>query len=232
MRFVFQLMVGALALAGCGTTGPVFQVEDGLPAWVSDAVDPASDNTPLISDPVVSFQLMPGERTSALRAGEDWRLGQSFLFGFDVRLDEPIPNQATVTLSRLTRITAPSQEIVSIKLDRQLGVTVFGRSCIAPEDLTEWHRVELRVRLKDDDKGFLEIFCDRKPVWAQNGLRTTMAPICRLADGCDDTISTPVRFTWNVGLMSDAAVPEATAVEMRRLHQRVIFYIPNRIGTL
>ncbi len=234
MSFFLRSILVALFLAGCGSTGPIVQVSDELYHWVSlsQSGDQTSDQSPIISDPTVTFRLAPGQRRSALKTGDDWRIGQSLLFGFDIRLDPESLSDDTFTISRFTRVTAPTDEIVTVSLSRQRGVTVFGRSCIPPERLSEWHRLEMRIRIANNDNGFLEVFCDRKPIWAQEDIRTTFKPICRLRDGCEDDIAKPARFAWQIGLMSETPVTKYAEIQMQRLHQRLIFYIPNRPGAL
>lgn len=234
MKPFILLLAAMIGVTCCGTTGPVFLVEDELYDWVSvpGAIDPLSDQAPLISGSVVTFRLSPGQQLSALQTGEDWRIGQAYLFGFDVRLDPEALGPHPITVSRLTRVTVPESEIASVLLDRRRGVTVFGRTCVPPEKLAEWHRVEMRIRVANDDKGFLEVFCDRKPIWAQKDMRTTFPPGCRLREGCNDDVAQPARFAWQIGLMPVKAVSKNTEIQMQRLHQRLIFYIPNRVGTL
>lgn len=231
----FLVLLGAMiGLVSCGATGPVIHLQDKLPDWVflPETVDRVSDNEPSMTDTVVTFQVPPGQRRSALQTAENWRIGQSYLFGFDIRLDPEVLSQRPVTVSRLSRVTKPQSELVSVTLDPRQGVTVFGRSCIRPEHLSDWHRVEMRIRISNDDKGFLEVFCDRKPIWAQKDIRTTFPPVCRLSEGCIDDVAKPARFKWHIGLLSDEALSKHAEIQMRRLHQRVIFYIPNRAGTL
>ena len=234
MKYLSWLVSAMLCLAGCGTTGPVFLLDDEVYEWVSatGSVDPLSDQAPLIEDPTVTFLLSPGQRRSALQTGDDWRIGQAYLFGFDVRLDPATLGPNPITISSLSRVTAPESVIASVSLDRRRGVTVFGRSCIPVEKLSEWHRVEMRIRIANNDTGFLEVFCDRQPIWAQKNLRTVFPPVCRLQDGCGAAIAKPARFKWQIGLISEKAITRRVEIEMQRLHQRVIFYIPNRVGTL
>ncbi len=234
MRLPLLPLVAALVLGGCAGNGPIFPVEDNLYDWVTapEARDPQSDNAPVISGQVVTFRLDPGDRLSTLQAAEDWRAGQTRLFGFDVRADAKALGTQKLVLSRLSRSSAPAGEITSVHLDAVNGVTVMGRSCIAAEDLGDWHRVEMRIRLSNDDRGFLEVFCDRKPVWAQTEFRTTFPPVCRRREGCNTPVQTPVQFKWQVGLLSERPAPRRVSVQMRRLHHRLLLYIPNRAGTL
>lgn len=228
------LLLAAGLLAACGGSGPVFRVEHNLYDWVifPAAVDPASDQAPVITDPVVSFRLAAGQRRSALRAGEDWGLGQTRLFGFDIMADRAALGSGTVDISRLIRVGDPGNPIVSAQLSAAHGVTVLGRSCIAPEGLDQWHRVEMRIRLSDRDEGFLEVFCDRKPIWARTDLRTTVAPGCEADGTCVARGQPPLRFEWQMGLMRDHPVPRPVSIWMKRLHHRQLIYVPNRAGNL
>ncbi len=225
-----------LLMASCTPhgTGPVYTMDAELYDWVKapKAIDQSSDQAPIIADPIVTFQLAPGDSRSALRAGKEWRLGHAYLFGYDVRLERKSLGTEKVTLSRLIRKGDPATEIASVQLDADRGVTVMGRTCIAPTDLGDWHRVEMRIRLSNRDAGFLEVFCDRKPIWARVNIRTTFPPVCRLRDGCDTDIPKPVRYEWQLGLLSNGGVAKQIEVEMQRLHYRRIYYIPHRVGTL
>ena len=242
MRWSPFLLV-AVQLLGCtaSDTGPIYSVVLEPYSWVKapSSVHPESDRAPLVGDSIVTFRLDSGERSSTLvAAGEwgnderNWSTGQSYLFGFDVRVDTGALRNETVSLARLSRTSAPPTEIISAELSAARGVSVMGRTCFAPDELKDWHRVEFRVRLTDRDTGYLEVFCDRKPIWARTGMRTTFPPICRFSEGCDDAISRPVRFEVQMGLMSDTKTTSPITVQMRRLHYRRIYYVPNRVGQL
>ena len=233
MRLYSFLLMLPLLLMACGD-GPIYPVEPELYEWVKDpdAIDPTSDQTPSVADPVVTFRLDPGDRRSALRTGEDWRLGQTYLFGFDVRVASGTLGSDTIALSRLFRTGGGTSEIASVQLDADRGITVMGRDCIAPPDLRERHRVEMRIRLSNKDAGFLEVFCDRKPIWARTKIRTTFPPVCRLSEGCVADVPKPTRYEWQMGLLSERSVSTPVTVQMQRLHYRILLYIPNRPGTL
>ncbi|MFY0690402.1 MAG: hypothetical protein JXR14_00605 [Paracoccaceae bacterium] len=235
------LLLAAVLLAGCtgSGTGPIYDVGSEPFSWVKapSSVHPASDRTPRVADPVITFRLENGERKSTLVAagewgGREWRTGQSYLFGFDVRADPQTLGDEVVSLARLSRKSASPADIISAQLSAARGVTVMGRTCIAPSELRNWHRVEVRVKLSDRDAGYLEVFCDREPIWARTGLRTTLPPICRQSEGCDSVAPKPVKFEVQMGLMSDAGLSRPIVVEMQRLHYRRIFYVPNRVGQL
>jgi hypothetical protein len=223
-----------LTLAACVGNGPIFPVDGELYDWVfaPEAVVPDSRQMPVIEGEAVTFRLAPGSRRSALKTGEDWRTGQTRLFGFDIKVDPAVLGRNKLEVSRLLRATDPVGEIVSVQLDAKNGLTVFGRTCVPPENLSQWHRVEMRIRLRDDDYGYLEVFCDRKPVWARTGMRTTVPPICKLSEGCNEVVSSPVRYEWQMGLFSEGVISGRPSVRMRRLHHRILLYIPNRAGNL
>lgn len=229
-------ILAALLFAACAPsgTGPVYTVNAELYDWVKvpEAIDQSSDQAPIVADPIVTFRLTPGDRWSAPRAGKEWRVGHTYLFGFDVRLERKSLGNERVALSRLFRKGDPATEIVSVHLDANRGVTVMGRTCVAPTDLGNWHRVEMRIRLSNKDTGFLEVFCDRKPIWAQVNIRTTFPPVCRIGEACDTDVPKRVRYEWQLGLLSNGGVARQIAVQMQRLHYRRLYYVPNRVGTL
>ncbi len=230
-RIALALSV-VLSLAACGGEGPIYPVDKDLYEWVKapTALDPRSDQPPRVADPVVHFRLAPGQRRSNLRTGEDWRIRQNRLFGFDVRLDPSTLGATPITLSRLVRVGAPDTEIATVQLDRTRGITIMGRSCVAPHDLINWHRVEMRIRLNDQGRGFLEAFCDRKPVWGRRNLRTTLPPDCQDNTGCGTPVTRHTQFEWTMGIMADHPVQRPITLQMRRIHQRILLYIPNRIA--
>ena len=233
---LLPVMAALLLLAACddGGTGPVYFVDAELYDWVKapEAIVQSSDQAPIIADPIVTFRLAPDDNLSALRAGKEWRVGHAYLFGFDVRLERKSLGNEKVALSRLLRKGDPPTEIVPVLLDADRGVTVMGRTCIAPTDLGNWHRVEMRIRLSNKDTGFLEVFCDRKPIWARVNIRTTFPTVCRLREGCDTYVPKPVRYEWQLGLLSNGGVAKQIVAQMQRIDYRRIFYIPHRVGTL
>lgn len=231
----------ALALAllmvatGCSETGPVFPTSDKLDAWVlaPETRDPRSDRAPEIAGERLRFVLARGERRVALATGGKWGVQETYLTGFDIRADPARIGGAPVVLSRLVRRAADGRggevTILDVTLDARRGVSVEGQSCVPAAELGSWHTVELRARLADDDAGFLEVFCDRKPVWAVNALRTTWPPVCRRSAGCAAPVAAPARFDWQVGLISERRRVRAIAVEMKRVFYHRLFVIPNRV---
>ncbi|MDU8925833.1 hypothetical protein RXV86_00385 [Alisedimentitalea sp. MJ-SS2] len=223
-----------LTLSACSDTGPVYLTAEALQAWVRTpgAVDPRSDRAPAVSEDAVRFALSRGQRRSMLRTGNEWLVGQSYLFGFDVRADRKQLGNRPVVISRLMRKSDPTRVLAEVRLDARNGVTVMGRSCIPANALGTWHQVEMRIRLADDDTGFFEVFCDRKPVWAQSELRTTQPPICRRSAGCNQPVAKPVAFEWQFGLLAVGRATRAVQVEMQRVFYHRLFVIPNRVGRL
>lgn len=227
------LLLAAVCLAACSDTGPVYPTSDTLDPWVTSpaSIDPQSDQPPIVSDQTVRFHLAPGQQRSSLRAGREWGTVQTYLYGFDLRLDPNSLGPVPLTLSRLQRLGTPAADIVSVQLDRRRGLSVFGHSCIAPADLGDWHSVEVRINLADDDTGYIEIFCDRKPILAIQGLRTTRPPVCRRAEGCTAPVSHPARYEWQIGLLAPRRVARAVTIDMRRIFYHRLFVIPNPIKT-
>ena len=227
------LVICAL-LTACDGVGPVFPTSDALEGWVRapGAVDPRSDRAPVLAGDTVRFHLRRGERRTALRAGREWGVRQTYLLGFDLRIEPQSLPRRPVDLTRLVRTGGDEAEIVAVALDRRNGVSVLGRRCIAPEALGAWHRVEIRIEFSDRDTGFLEVFCDRRPIWAQSHMRTTLPPVCRRAEGCNAPVPGPVGYEWQVGVIAPGRVARDLAVEMRRIFYHRLFVIPHRVGAL
>ena len=227
------VLIVTSCLASCAGNGPIFQVQSEFYDWVSDpdSLDPRSDRQPVLADPVATFALSPGERRSSLVFEPEQGLGFKHLYGFDIRASEDALPETPVAISRIVRESDPSANIISIELDAKRGVSVFGRSCLAPDELDDWHRVEFRMRFSDNDSGYLEVFCDRQPVWAATDIRTTFPPTCRRSEGCTAAVPRPFRIVWEVGLISDADVSQNVEIDMQRLHHRFLFLVQNRIRT-
>ena len=109
-------------------------------------------------------------------------------------------------------------------------MTFRGQTCIPASDLNDWNRVEFRIKLTDRDVGYLEVFCNREPLWGVAETRTTFAIPCRRREGCTQELP-PGRpkFHWHLGLIGANPVAQGVTLEMRRLHQRELLYVPNRI---
>ena len=234
LKRVLMFGLVALGLGACSDTGPVYLTAEALQDWVTapGAVDPRSDRAPVVSEKVVGFTLTRGQRRSMLRAGDDWLVGQSYLFGFDFRADRKALGNRPVVVSRLVRKDKPERVLAEVKADARNGVSVLGRRCVPASQMGSWHSVEMRIHFADDDTGFFEVFCDRKPVWAQANLRTTQPPICRKSAGCTRPVAKPVGFEWQFGLLSPTRVSRAIKVEMQRVFYHRLFVIPNRVGKL
>ncbi|WP_134643096.1 hypothetical protein [Pseudaestuariivita atlantica] len=240
MKRSLALLLLTLFLGACASEGPIFPIDVEFEdvRWVlePDAEASFSQQTPTFTDTprevITSFQLRPGQRNTALETGQRWRLGHTWLFGFDIRAKASELPRVPVDVARFVRISAPEELLARVQLDATNGITVMGRRCFTPSDLSQWVRVEMRVRIRDDDQGFLEVFCNRKPVWAMDKVRTTFAPPCRRADGCTTPLAEPARFRFQMGMMSARAQPRTAAIQMRRIHRRGLLYIPNRVGNL
>lgn len=230
LGFAFFLMLVAL-LASCSRNGPVFPQVASLNDWdlTGVPVDPNSDRSPQVSGDKVAFQLRAGERVTQLVLKRDWQRSRKFLLGFDVRAREGLPS-SPVVIAQLLRYQNGPQRVVSVALDAERGVTVAGQACIAPAALQDWHRVEIRVQFSDKGDGYLEAFCDRQPLFGLRDLQTGMPPVCRDDAGCVGEEPVEGEFAWQVGLMAERAVRQGVSVEMRRLQQRPLVWVPNRIA--
>lgn len=231
MRRALAAAFAFLAFSGCDDgEGPIFPVENALYEWVTpELVDPRSDRSPVFADPVISFRLAPGDKRSILLIDREWRLGLRFLAGFDLRVAGDLPEKP-VTLSRFVRRGPVEIEISSFQLDAQRGVTFRGRTCIEPGRLREWNRVETRIFLTDQENGFLEVFCNRTPLWGVARTRTTFRPPCRASEGCGQPGPRSATYQWQLGLLAPAPIRRGLQVDMQRIHQRILWYVPNRIA--
>ncbi|WP_170482006.1 hypothetical protein [Ruegeria arenilitoris] len=100
------LLLITLSASACGGNGPIFPVPSDLDDWVkaSDTVDPDSDRAPILTDPVVTFQLERGDHLSALKFSDGLVTGQTRLLGFDIRADPSSVGDHIVDVTRLIRI--------------------------------------------------------------------------------------------------------------------------------
>lgn len=112
--------------------------------------------------------------------GRKWRVRQTFILGFDVRLDPNALGRDKVDLARLTRKGGPTVEIASLQLGTERGVTVFGHACIPPSQLSQWHRVEIRIKFSDKDTGYSDAAARlllRHPITATAPRRSAFEPL-------------------------------------------------------
>lgn len=216
--------LAVLLVAGCSEVGPVFPTSDQLEPWVRGAQtqDARSDMPPVIAGERVVFRLGRGQRRSVLLSGRGWRIRQSWLIGFDMRMAREDLPQRPVAVTRVAQSGVREVGLALVTADARHGVRAMGRACIAPEEVEAWHAVELRFTLAADRTGFLEVFCDRRPVWARSGVRM----VRHTADGAE------ARFSWELGLIAARGVARDVTVEMRRVFQHRLFVIPNRVGRL
>lgn len=225
---------GLLLLANCSETGPVYPTSSDIQPWVmaAESRDPAADRAPKFDNPVVHFALAPGERRSSLHTGRRWTTDMNYLMGFDVRVRPETLPRDRVTIGRLVRRGPTEEELLRVVLDPSRGVTVLGRTCIPRAKLHQWHSVEVRTRFADDDTGFMEVWCDRRPLWAQSHYRTTLPPTCRRSEGCTMPLKGAASFDWQFGLISPRPAPRPISIEMRRIHTHRLFVIPRRVEEL
>ena len=224
------VVLGSLVLTGCSDTGPIYATSSTLQPWVVEegSVHPQSDRVPIIEQDVIGFTLTRGQRRSMLRAGDDWLLGQTYLFGFDFRADRKTLGNRPVVVSRLVRKGKPERVLAEVKADARNGVSVLGRRCIPANAMEDWHQIEMRIHFADSDTGYFEVFCDRKPIWAQSNMRTTQPPVCRKSAGCTRPVQKPVAFEWQFGLLAKGRATRTIKSEVKRVFYHRLFVIPNR----
>ena len=218
-------------LAGCTSQGPVFPMVPNLTEWQisEDQIDSVSDVRPALSEHSARFRLAQGDQRSLLVREDEWSNSRKFLLGFDVMVLQSPSVSQRVTLARLVRPDPPNRALVSVDLTAQSGITVAGQACVAADQLAEWRRIEVRVFFSEARKGYVEVFCDRRPVYALLELETGYPPGCGDNAACGRMLDDPVPYEWQVGLVSERPVGAPVDVQMRRMQQRPLVWTPNRV---
>lgn len=201
---------------------------------------------------------------SVISAGADWRLGHQYLYGFDFWIDPGLTHpgfrtpRATRTGGQSSRLSIarwegdryPNNQLFDVKVDATRGVTFLDRTCVPPTDFGNWHRLDIRMRWASDDTGFIEVRCDRRPVYsgrpifAASGIATNQALDCIPENHCDPTVmKNPTRFNMQLGVIFDAEVvngrkvfpripPDGLTFKVRRPIARRLYVIFDRVEAL
>lgn len=218
-------------LTGCTSQGPVFPMLPNLAEWqvhVSQ-IDPSSDVSPMLGEHAARFRLDRGDQRSLLVREDEWAVSRKFLLGFDVAVRQAPGGSKPVTVARLVQPENGEAALISIDLDPQKGIAVSGQTCIPADQMSDWHRVEVRVHFAEGPQGYVEVFCDRRPVYALLELETGYPPGCRDNAACGQVRQEPVPYEWQVGLVSGVPLTTPVDVELRRMQQRPLVWTPNRV---
>lgn len=90
--------------------------------------------------------------------------------------------------------------IYHLKADTQNGITFLGTTCQPASKLGDWVSVSMRVRWTNDDKGWIQVRCDDRLIYAAEGVATTQAPHCYGSNQCEPGIvKHPSAVGMNVG---------------------------------
>ena len=87
--------------------------------------------------------------------------------------------------------------LYQLKADTTNGIAFLGRTCQAPSALGEWVSVSLRAKWTNDDRGWMQVRCDDRLIYAVEGIATTEAPHCYGPNQCEPGI---VKHPTEVGM--------------------------------
>lgn len=88
-----------------------------------------------------------------------------------------------------------------LKVDTTKGLTFLGNTCQAPQAFGQWVNVSMRVRWSDDEKGWLQLRCDDRLVYAEEGRPTLQAPHCFATNQCEPGVEKhPKKVIFNLGV--------------------------------
>lgn len=201
---------------------------------------------------------------STFSTGTTWRLDQKYLYSFEFWIDPSLTYRAyrnpqatktggvssTLSIARWQGRDDLNNQLFDLKVDAMRGVTFMGRTCIRPSDFGGWHKFDMRIKWADDDTGFLEVRCNRRPIheglpiFAISDVPTNQALHCFRANNCDpERNNHPDRFEMELGIIHDAervggrAVlprigPQGLTVKMRRIIERRLYVIFGRVDAL
>jgi hypothetical protein len=213
------------------------------PEWLPTKyfISDRSATAPIFSDPEVTFNVHHGECStktdrrgrsdcatkttrSAITAGDTFRIGHQYLFGFDFWIDPELTHagyssaSATRTNGFSSRLSIarwegdqyPDNQLFDLKVDTTRGVTFMGRACVKPSGFGQWHRFDMRMRWADDDTGFIEVRCNARPVYsgrpiyAASNIPTNQALDCTRDNHCQPGVAkNPQRFRMELGIIFD-----------------------------
>lgn len=198
---------------------------------------------------------------SVITTGDSWRIGHQYLFGFDFWIDPGLTHRgyrnaravktngfsSRLSIARWEGDRYPNNQLFDVKVDATRGVTFMGRTCIPPSEFGRWHRMDIRMRWADDETGFLEVRCDRRPVfsgqpiYAVSNVATNRALDCYRENHCVPGFDKdPQRFNMQLGILFDQEVvngravfpripPEGLTVKIRRPIARRLYVIFSRV---
>lgn len=171
----------------------------------------------------------------------DFKLGQRYLISFDFHITpDQLPKGTRFSMARFYGSRHPVNPLFDVQVDAKRGVTFHGTQCVSPEDMGGWHRFSIRMRLANDNTGFLEMRCDRPlrvglPLLAKSEVNTARPFDCVLGRRCRRG-PVPHQFSVEMGIIADpvagrfAPMPaEGLTVRMKRVIAKRLFVIIGRV---
>ncbi|CUH73015.1 hypothetical protein TL5120_02821 [Thalassovita autumnalis] len=177
----------------------------------------------------------------------DFKVGQRYLLTFDFWVDPDFiasGSPAKVSLARWYGSRLSQTPLFEVELDARRGVTFLGTTCVSAKDLDGWHRFSVRMRLAEDETGFVEMRCDSalkvgQPLLAKSNIVTTQPWHCAFGAPCRRKYPTPDQFSVELGIIADpvrgrfAPLPaEGLTVRMKRIEVKRLLVIIGRVEDL
>ncbi|SIS56953.1 hypothetical protein SAMN05421759_101480 [Roseivivax lentus] len=226
----------AFALSLCGACAPPTGLSQPaseappLPDYVHERyfIEPASSRRPERGAEALRFALTPGGCSpgpgcarSAIATGEAWQPGHQTMIGFEIRVPRDFAHRGPGLSVARFRAGRGGPLLIDMTLDRDRGLTAFGRVCLPPEVFGQWRRVYLRMAWAQDETGFVEIRCGRGDILSE--------PVIYAAEGiATHPPGAPARYDLHLGLVADRPVSRPVTVEMRRILWRRLYVVLGR----
>lgn len=165
-----------------------------------------------------------GNVRSALVSGKREQVGQSVEYRFDMQVGEGfsypgfyntnaagfLPDMWDSRL-RIASWEGPATKnfIYMMKLDARRGIDFAGRTCVAPERLTNWNSFSMQVRWASDRSGWIKVTCNDQVVYIEEGIPTNQAPHCYVTNECESGVAkNPREFLFILGPVMAGFGPE------------------------
>lgn len=96
-----------------------------------------------------------------------------------------------------------------LKIDTNFGISFLGNTCQPREAFGNWVSFEMRVRWSKDSKGWIDVMCDGKSIYAAKDLPTNQNPHCYITNQCEpEKKKTPKTVLYVIGPVMAGFGPE------------------------